>query len=161
MEAPDRTRATISKLRGFLLVILVLCMLGTGAELLLVGHTEEVWQWVPLVLISICLVVLGWHAINRRAASIRVLQGVMVLFMIGGVAGFVLHAQAKMEFQREGNPSLSGAKLFWKAMRSISPPALAPGMLIQMGLLGLAYAYRHPALSARAGNPSSETGEET
>ena len=36
--------------------------------------------------------------------------------------------------------------LFWKAMAAKTPPALAPGAMTQLGLLGLAYAFRHPAL---------------
>ena len=38
------------------------------------------------------------------------------------------------------------AKLVWKALRGATP-ALAPGALAQLGLLGLLYTYRHPALT--------------
>jgi hypothetical protein len=41
---------------------------------------------------------------------------------------------------------LAGWQLFWQAIRSKTPPALAPGVMIQLGLIGLAYTYRDPAL---------------
>jgi hypothetical protein len=70
----------------------------------------------------------------------------MLLFVLSGATGIVLHCRAKIEFKREVDPSLGGVGLFWEAMKSQAPPALAPGVMIQMGLLGLAYIYRHPGL---------------
>jgi hypothetical protein len=55
------------------------------------------------------------------------------------------HYIANVEFQREVDPSIGGTALFWKAMGAKTPPALAPGSMLQLGLIGLAYAYRHPA----------------
>jgi hypothetical protein len=36
--------------------------------------------------------------------------------------------------------------LFWQAIRAKTPPLLAPGAMVQLGLLGLAYTYKHPLL---------------
>ena len=33
-------------------------------------------------------------------------------------------------------------------MRAKVPPVLAPGVMVQLGFVGLLYAYRHPALDA-------------
>jgi hypothetical protein len=44
------------------------------------------------------------------------------------------------------DPSLSGWPLFVKVVTAKAPPALAPGVMVQLGLLGLVYTYRHPAL---------------
>jgi hypothetical protein len=74
----------------------------------------------------------------------------MVLFIVSGLAGFVLHYQGNREFQLEVNPSLDGLELFLKVIRAKAPPALAPGAMIHLGLLGLAYTYRHPALAGPA-----------
>ena len=128
--------------RRLVLLIFLIGVLGTGVELLLARHTEDLLQWVPLVLIGISLAVIGWHATNPRPATVRVLRGTMVLFIISGVAGIVLHCWAKMEFKLESDTSLSGLPLFWEALKSQTPPALAPGMMIQLGLLGLVYTYR-------------------
>ena len=70
----------------------------------------------------------------------------MALFVLTGVLGIGFHYAANVEFQREMDPSIHGMALFWKAMAAKTPPALAPGSMTQLGLLGLAYAFRHPAL---------------
>jgi len=133
-------------IRPFLLAILLLGMLGTAAELLLLGHDEEAPQLIPLAGIAVAVAVIAWHAVDRRAASVRALQLTMLLLVGAGVAGVVLHLRGSMEFQLETDASLGGWQLFWKAMRAKNPPALAPGIMAQLGLLGLAYAHRHPAL---------------
>lgn len=147
MTRTRQPRTITSTLRAFLLAVLLLGMAGTAAELLLIGHFEDAWQWTPLLLFALCVVTLAWYGASRSAASLRALQAVMLLFIVSGGIGFWLHMQAKIEFQLEVNPSLAGMALYRKALESVSPPALAPGMMIQLGLLGLAFAYRHPALS--------------
>ncbi len=149
--------ATIGAIRGILLAIFLLGALGTGAELYLIEHTEDRWQWIPLLLLALSLVAILVHAAFRRAATVRVFQLTMILFVISGFVGFWLHYQAKMEFKLETNPDLAGLELFWEAVKGAAvPPVLAPGMMIQMGLLGLAWAYRHPALGSK--NESTNTG---
>ncbi|MGH7494259.1 MAG: hypothetical protein ACREOO_17955 [bacterium] len=146
--------AALSAMRTILLIIFLLGALGTATELLLLGHTETRWQMVPLLLIAASLVALIFHAAVRRAmipgistkmllASIRVFQVIMMLFIISGFIGVWQHFQAKAEFKLETNPGLSGMELIWEAIIGATvPPVLAPGMMIQMGLLGLALTYR-------------------
>lgn len=155
----QRHAATLAFIRGLILIILLLGLFGTGVELLLVGHTENIWQWIPLLLITLSVVVLIWHATVRRAASVRVFQATMILFMLSGVTGVWLHYQGKVAFKLETNPALAGMELFRAAIKGVAPPLLAPGMMIQMGLLGLAYAYRHPALRASSKDQPKITGE--
>jgi len=108
------------------------------------------------VLIGLALVILTWHAFTKHAASVRAVQGIMGLFLIAGVAGIALHYQSSMEFKLETNPALSGWALFWAVMSAKTPPALAPGVMIQLALLGLAYAYRHPSSYAQIKEPRRE-----
>jgi hypothetical protein len=150
---------TLTIIRGFLLVIFLIGLLGTGAELLLVKHTEDYWQLAPLLLMALSLVVLGWRAVARGRVSMRIFQATMLLFVLSGFAGLWLHYQANTEFELEMYPSLQGLELFWKAIQGASPPSLAPGVMIQLGLLGLAYTYRHPALAADAGKKVDLKGE--
>jgi len=164
IATPTKSRgqaATLTAIRGILLVIFLLGALGAGAELLLLGHTEDNWQLIPLLLFSLSLVALLAHAALRRAATVRVFQFTMLLFVISGFVGFWLHYQAKMEFKLESNPDLAGLELFWEAIKGAAvPPVLAPGMMIQMGLLGLAWTYRHPALGVSTEKTeSANTGE--
>jgi len=51
-----------------------------------------------------------------------------------------------MEFKLETNPSLVGWALVWAVLTGKAPPVLAPGAMIQLGLLGVVYTYKHPAL---------------
>ena len=57
--------------RLLLLIILALGLLGTGVELLLLGHTEDVWQWVPLILLAAGLIIIGIWVRRRRRWSLR------------------------------------------------------------------------------------------
>ena len=142
-------------LRRILLALLLFGLLGTGVDLVLLSHYENPWQLIPLGLITIGLIVMTWHTIDRGRASIRVLQVAMVLFIMSGLAGFFFHYQGNKEFQLEVNPSIGGLELFMKVIQAKAPPALAPGAMIHLGLLGLAYSYLHPALAAS----TQQTGE--
>lgn len=139
--------AILARLRRFVLALLVLGLAGTATELLAVAHYEDSWQLVPLVLIGLALVVVGWHVYDRSAASVRMLRLVMGFFIIAGIAGIILHYRGNLEFQLEIDPSQDHWTLFKKIIRAKAPPALAPGVMTQLGLLGLTYAFRHPALS--------------
>ncbi len=154
------SETTNVRLRMQLLAILVLGLLGTAAELLLAAHTETLWQWTPLVLIGLALLNSIWILASSGAAAIHSWRLLMVLFILSGFTGLYLHGQAKVEFKKEADPSLGGPRLLWEAMRSISPPALAPGFMIQAGLIGLLFTWRHPALNPDASRTLKTTGEE-
>jgi hypothetical protein len=148
----------IPAVRRILLAVLFIGLLGTATDLALLSHFEDPLQLTPLVLLGLGLVLLVWHVINRGRGSVRALQVLMILFVIGGLAGLVLHYRGSMEFQLEVNPELSGLELFLKAIRAKAPPALGPGAMIHLGLLGLAYAYRYPASGSSPSEKISATG---
>jgi hypothetical protein len=77
----------------------------------------------------------------------------MVLLVVGGAAGVVLHYRGSLEFQREMDPTQSGWELFTKVMHAKAPPTLAPGAMAQLGLVGLVYTFRHPAARRRLSDP--------
>ena len=122
-------------------------MLGLFVELLLLGHYEDVLQLVPLVLILSALAIVGWHIVRPAWGSIRALQVVMGFFLAAGAAGIVLHFEGAAAFQREIAPAISWTELVSKALGAQAPPVLAPGVMMQLGLMGLIYAYRHPAVA--------------
>jgi hypothetical protein len=144
MDAMWTSDAVLSSLRRFLLALLVLGLGGVGAELVALAHYEDSWQLVPLVLIALAFVVIAWHLFDGSNTTVRVLRLVMLLFIVAGLTGIVLHYRGNLEFQLEIDPSQSHWTLFTKVIRAHSPPALAPGAMAQLGLLGLAYTYRHP-----------------
>ena len=135
MSGPDSAaarRAVLDQLSArprnlLLLALLTFGLTGLGAELLALGHYEDSWQLVPLVLIGTALVVIVWHVFDRGAASVRALQGVLLFILIAGGIGVALHYRGNMEFQLDVNPDLSGWALFAKVLHAKVPPALAPG----------------------------------
>ncbi|PYP77226.1 MAG: hypothetical protein DMD35_15895 [Gemmatimonadetes bacterium] len=131
-------------LRPLLLALVALGAAGLEVELLLLEHFESAWQFTPLVLLGVVLV--GAALVWRRPSpsTVRFFQAVMLLCVAAGVVGIFLHYRGNVEFELEREP-LHGLRLFWEAIRGATP-ALAPGAMTQLGLLGLVYSYRHPAL---------------
>jgi tetrahydromethanopterin S-methyltransferase subunit E len=134
---------TLAAVRRILAVILLVGMTGTFAELLLLKHDEDAWQLIPLVLLGAGVAAVGWRMLTGSAASALVLRLLMVLFLAAGAAGIYLHYAANVEFQRETDPALAGRALLWSVLQAKVPPALAPGVMVQLALVGLAYTYRH------------------
>jgi len=135
--------------RRIMLAILVIGVVGIMAELLLLNHIEHSAQWIPLGLGAATLLLSAAVAVKPTTATIRLFQSLMVLLIISGAVGIYLHYGATTEFQLEMDPTLRGFALFKKAIVAKAPPALAPGAMTQLGLIGLAYTFRHPALGAR------------
>jgi len=144
----DSTGA-LGRIRRLLLFILLLGITGTGTELLLLGHYEDSVQLAPLALFALSLVVLACHGVSRGRAGLRAVQLVMALFVASGALGIYLHYRGNVEFELEMYPERRGFELFREAM-SGATPALAPGTMILLGLIGLVYAHQHPRLTARA-----------
>ena len=142
-------RSTVATIRGWLLIVFVLGAVGTGVELLLLGHTEGAWQWGPIVLLAVSLGVLGANASSRGATGLRLFQGTMAMFVLSSGFGLWFHYQVNREFELEMYPSLQGLDLFSESITGATP-TLAPGVMLQLGLLGLAYTYRHPDFGPKA-----------
>ena len=134
---------TLNRLRRWLAVILLIGMAGTTAELLLLRHVEDWLQLVPVVLLVCGIAGVAWHAGTRSSASATAVRLVMVSFVVAGLAGVYIPFAANVEFQKETDPSLAGRALVWRALEATVPPALAPAVMLQLGLVGLAYTYRH------------------
>jgi len=134
-------------LRRLLLFLLLVGLVFTGSDLLLLEHYEDRLQLVPLVLIGIGLVTVGAHAVAGGAVSLKVVRMVMVLYLLAGITGLALHYRGSRAFQVEVNPGLEGVELFWRTVKAKTPPALAPAAMLHLGLLGLAYGFRHPVSS--------------
>ena len=149
MHTASDAAVTLRALRRVLLAILVVGMAGTAAELLLLDHVEDATQIIPLALIAAGFASLAWNAVRRTRLSVRTLQAVMGLFLVSGLLGIYFHLGAIAEFQLEMEPELTGGNLLWKVLQAKTPPALAPGVMGLHGLIGLAYAYRHPAVALR------------
>ena len=138
--------AVLFTMRRLLLVVIGVGLAGTAADLLLLEHYDGPWQLPPLVLIGLALLVVAWLVVRMSPLAVAVMRITMICFMVAGCAGILLHYKGNSEFQREIDPALRGRALFLKVIKAKAPPALAPAVMIQLGLLGLLYTYHHPAL---------------
>ena len=136
------------KLRRLLLAVLAFGSAGSLLELVLLEHTEDLPQLIPLVLLAASLAAIGLLVVKPSSASIRAFQGLMLLFLVSGFVGFYWHYVANVEFELEMYPTRGGFELFWESLKGATP-ALAPGVMSALGLTGLVYTFRHPALSRR------------
>jgi hypothetical protein len=143
--AGDGRDGEAGPLRRLLLGLVLLGIAGLGAELVLLEHTESAWQWVPLVALGLGFACAAAVALRPSPRTLRPFQAVMALFVAAGALGVYLHFRGNVEWELESDASLRGTALFWAALHGATP-ALAPGALAQLGLLGLALAHRHPAL---------------
>jgi hypothetical protein len=134
--SPPREPEALSVLRRILLAVVLVGI---------VGHYEDVWQWTPLALLAAGFVAVAAVALRPGRGVLLAFRAVMAVYIVAGALGAYLHLQGNAEFERESDPALTGTALFWESLRGATP-ALAPGSLAQLGLVGLALAYRHPAL---------------
>ena len=129
---------TLRIIRTTLLVALLLGIVGLGAELLLLEHTEDLWQYIPLILSGAALAVLVWGIAAPSTAAFQSFRILMLLFVLSGAVGVFLHVKGNIEFELEMYPDLTGLKLYWEAL-SGATPALAPGSMTLLGLVGWVY----------------------
>lgn len=153
MMAPAEPESrTLHTVRRLLLLVLSIGLLGTAIDLLLLSHYEDVWQFIPLILLGVALAQVAALAVTDAAAAVKALRWTMALFVVAGAVGVYLHYSGNREFQHELDPGLSGWALFTTIITAKAPPAMAPAAMIQLGLLGLIFTYRHPAI-LRSRNP--------
>jgi hypothetical protein len=132
--------------RKALAAVLIFGLFGTEVELFLLKHTDGAWQLVPVVLVGATLLLAVWAAARPGPLTLGILRVVMGVFLIVGITGIILHFTGNVGYERESNPGLGGADLYRAAMMG-STPLLAPGVMIQLGLVGLLYTYRHPVFT--------------
>lgn len=133
---PDR----LARLRRLLCAILAFGVAGTVVELFLLGHIEDLAQQVPLIAIAIAAAAGLAAVLVRGPGTLRFFQITMVGFTAVGILGVWLHYRGNVEFELEMVPSLHGFELFREAMTGATP-TLAPGLMVQLGLLGLTCTY--------------------
>jgi hypothetical protein len=147
--APGSPSRALAVIRVVLGTALAIGAVGTFAELLLLGHYDDVSQLIPLVLLGLVAATLAWHTFDRGPLPLRALQVLALVSMASGALGVYFHYQGNVEFELEMYPDTTGLALFKKAMTGATP-ALAPGTMVELGLIGLAYTIGHPRLQRRA-----------
>jgi hypothetical protein len=127
----------LAGLRRFLLLTVMGGIAGMGLELLFIGHVEDPWQLVPIVLLPVGLIALAWHGLRPSRASADSVRLVMTLFVASGLIGVGLHYSGNQEFELEMYPSMAGMELVRNTLTGATP-VLAPGSMALLGLVGLA-----------------------
>jgi hypothetical protein len=115
--------------------LFLLGSIGTAAELVLLEHTEDAWQIVPLGLLSVGWVLLGVLVARPSLVTARMFQTLMIAFVSSGLVGVGLHYNSNVEFERELQPDAAGWFLTWEALKGATP-ALAPGAMMLLGGIG-------------------------
>lgn len=142
--------AGIERWRTLLFWVLVVGVIGILAELLLLGHDDDTLQFIPLGLGAAYLLAFAWYGAARARSAVLAVRVVSGLACVSAGVGIFLHYRANVEWELETTPTMHGMELFREAITG-SLPLLAPGAMLQLGLLGLLWSHRHPALATTAG----------
>lgn len=148
-----RSASEAGSLRALLLGLVGLGAAGLVVELALLEHWEELPQYAPFLVLAPALAAAAvlWRRPGR--GTLRAFQGVMALAVLAGMAGIGFHFQSNWAFEREIVPEASTAERLWETIHGATP-LLAPGSLVQLGLVGLALTYGHPAARIEPDEPA-------
>jgi len=123
----------LKTLRHGMLGLVVLGTTGLAVELVVLEHYTDWNQLIPVAVSGSGLLAAACVALAPNLLTLRVWQFTMLLYVGTGITGITMHADVVSD--------------------TVDPPLLAPGLFVQLGLLGLLYTFRHPA-SAEGDNHS-------
>ena len=112
------------------MTIFLLFHIGLIVELLLIGHYESFWQYFPLITLVLSLL-----SQLFKAMSLQIVKIFFLLTIFAGVLGVILHLKNNWEFELEMYPGMDWTDLLFNSF-SGALPALAPGTLIPIGMMG-------------------------
>ncbi len=131
--------------RNLALFLLLFGLIGTALELILLEHLEDRLQWMPLALLGLGSLIGVIAAFRPTRRVVLLLRATMAFFVPTGALGVYLHLRSNIEFELEIHPTVGGIELLNEALHG-AMPTLAPGTMVQFGLLGLLICFRHPSL---------------
>jgi hypothetical protein len=145
------TQRTLSLLRTLLLGLVLFGAAGLGAELVLLEHWGAAAQRLPLLLLLLTGGTALAALVRPGPLVLRAFRWVMALAVVSGVVGAGLHLRSNLQLELELSPDRPMGRIVWSALRG-GTPTLAPGAMIQLGLLGLLAVYRHPGRTSGDGS---------
>jgi hypothetical protein len=98
MEARRVGADPVELLRLAVLGVLVIGLAGTVTELVLLEHYEQPLQLVPVVLIVVAIAAIVWQVMRHTAASLRVLEIIMALFVWRALPASPRTSMARLNF---------------------------------------------------------------
>ena len=135
-QPPDPTSDahTLGTLRTLLLALVLFGSAGLATELVVLEHWEEWQQQLPLALLIAILLGTIAFLVRPGPRGILFLRGVAAATIVSGIVGAVLHWRSNAALEMEIDPSIPAGELFREALGG-GVPTLAPGAMIQLGLL--------------------------
>jgi hypothetical protein len=127
---------TLQWWQRLLLGIVLFTAVGTLLELLLLEHVEEIYQLIPVILLGIVILATAALWFKPSRGVVTMFRVVMALCLVSALVGIYLHYQANVEFVLERHPKMTGWALTKEAATG-AMPALAPGTMAQLALVGL------------------------
>lgn len=125
-------------LKRAVLVAFFFMIVGTAFELYLLEHYEGLQQLIPLLCIGASLFMALALFFKRTPGLVVIFKLILGLTALSGFYGTYLHLIANFEFEQEMRPTASGWHLFIESL-SGALPALAPGSMIVLALIGYSY----------------------
>ena len=107
-------------------------------ELYLLNHYEDTLQLIPLLSIGLSLILLLVLLFNSSRLNIKLFKASLLITALSGLYGSYLHLESNYEFELEMKPTAGSWDLFVESL-SGAIPALAPGSLIALALIGYSY----------------------
>ncbi len=142
----SNTNDTAHNLRRIMLAIMAFMIAGTTAELLLIEHFKSGTQWIAVAMVALAALAIGLILLVNAVWALRVFQVAMVLVALSGAIGVKEHLEANLKVAQESQKDSQVMTQILTAFKGFVP-ALAPGALVPLGLLGLAFTYKHPMLN--------------
>src|ERR1044072_3641188 len=132
----------LRRLRRFLIVLALFLFGGALVELWLVGHTEDVIQWLAFALAGAGALSVTLTLFHFSRATVRLLRVCMLVIVLGSLFGMYEHVSGNIALAREVQPNSTTAQLFWRGLQG-GNPLLAPGVLAVAAVLALSATYRY------------------
>jgi hypothetical protein len=133
----------VFRFRQWLLLLSTMATLMVPIELLFVEHYEEWKMYIPFVLSGLTLIGIFLVAFWPNKKTLLLFRIVMAFLLVGSLLGVYFHLSGNLELTEEINPELVGFSRIWDIL-SGAAPALAPGLLAQVALMGFLFTYKHP-----------------
>lgn len=137
-----------SRIRRFLLIIVLLIFIGTLIELYLHEHHENRIQKIPIYLSGLGAFSIGWVYLQTNRWSLYGMRLVMLMMGAGGGYGVYEHFVSNRAFEAEIRPNATSQEIFREAL-SGGNPLLAPSIVSLAALLALLATYQHPVITKR------------
>ncbi|WP_299127021.1 hypothetical protein [uncultured Winogradskyella sp.] len=126
------------RLNNVILIALLLMTVGTVLELYLLSHYESFLQLIPILCIGLVLLTVIILAFRKTIIIKNVFKLLLVLTVLSGIYGTILHLQSNYEFEIEMTPTADRWHLFLESFAG-ALPALAPLSMIVLALIGYSY----------------------